>query len=303
MGTTVPIVLGDDAFYGEIVSITDIPNSPEFRSMLRIYGVPEGSRGEATVRIFEVGAAEETDDALGDRLLADFQVALSPAPLDPSHTPGLAQIPLWTRPELQAVERVRVEIRGSPDLGLWAMVSATNNDTQHVTILSPPQIASGLRQRYHPRMIRLLLLVSLVLPILGCNAEKAVTKPGAAAAPLNPIMLRLQAHAAKLWFAGQAGNWDLVRFYLDKVDENADEVMKGGFTHGTTDVSATMETVIPPVTAALREAAFQKDHAAFAQQYDRLVAGCNSCHRSAGLAFLEIRRPTAPPIDSQSFEP
>lgn len=138
-GTTIPIVLGDDAFYGEVVSITDIPSSPEFRSMLRVYGVPEGSRGEATVRIFEVGAAEETDDALGNRLLADFQVGLSPAPLDPFHTPGLAQIPLWTLPELQGVERVRVEVRASADLGLWAMVSATNNDTQHVTILSPRQ--------------------------------------------------------------------------------------------------------------------------------------------------------------------
>lgn len=153
-------------------------------------------------------------------------------------------------------------------------------------------------------MIQRLLLVSLALgAILGCNAEKVVTKSAPATALLNPVMLRMQVHAAKLWFAGQAGQWDLVRFYLDKIDENAEEVMQGAFRHGTTDVSATMETVIPPVTAALREAAFQKDHGAFAQQYDRLVAGCNSCHRSAGLAFLEIRRPTALPIDNQAFEP
>src|SRR5260370_32300719 len=43
-----------------------------------------------------------------------------------------------TLPELQGVDRVRIEITPATDgLRLWAFVSVTNNETQHVTVIAP----------------------------------------------------------------------------------------------------------------------------------------------------------------------
>ncbi len=139
-GTSVPVVFADDVVYGDIVSITDIPNSDQFRSMLRVYSVREGTTGQARIKVFEVKPGQEATDAYGDVLVADFVVDLVPAPLDPWNTPGIAQVPLWTLPELQGVELLRVEVSAAPDLGVWAFATATNNDTQHVTVLSPRKV-------------------------------------------------------------------------------------------------------------------------------------------------------------------
>lgn len=136
-GTTIPVVRAPNVRHGEVVSITDIPNTSGIRSMLRIYAVEEGTMGDARVRVFEVLPNRRENDRNHDQLLADFIVALQPSALDPRNTPGLAQVPLWMLPEVQGAELIRVEVSGAADLGLWAMVSATSNSTQFVTILAP----------------------------------------------------------------------------------------------------------------------------------------------------------------------
>lgn len=136
-GTTIPVVRGRDVYYGGVISITGIPNTEQFRSMLRIYGVQEGTRTQVRVQIFEVTPNVEPGGALSDVLHADFDVSVAPVPSDPLHSPGRAEIQLWMIPEIQEAELIRVEITGNEGAGLWAMVSATNNDTQHVTMLLP----------------------------------------------------------------------------------------------------------------------------------------------------------------------
>jgi hypothetical protein len=139
-GTTVPVVYPEDVAYGEVVRITDIPNSEQFRSMLRVFSVPEGTSGQARIRVFEIKPTLEPDHAAPDVLVADFAVDLVTEPLDPSHSPGTAQIPLWTLPQLAGVGLLRVEVSASPEVGLWALATATNNDTQHVTVLAPRKL-------------------------------------------------------------------------------------------------------------------------------------------------------------------
>lgn len=139
-GTSVPVVYSEDVVYGDVVSITDIPNSDQFRSMLRVYSVPEGTSGQARIRVFEVKPIEETRDATPDVLVADFVVDLITAPLDPLHSPGVAQVPLWILPELAGVELLRVEVSAAPAVGLFALVTTTNNETQHVTVLAPRNV-------------------------------------------------------------------------------------------------------------------------------------------------------------------
>ncbi len=145
------------------------------------------------------------------------------------------------------------------------------------------------------------LLLALLLAA-GCTAEPEVTAPPVPSPPeLSNVMLQLQIHQNKLWFAGAAGNWDLARFYLDKMEEDYRPMIGAGIRVGATDVSDIMTTTLPPLVDALRTAAADRDGAAFSARYLDLVQGCNSCHRSAGLGFLVVQRPTQPFMDNQRF--
>lgn len=136
-GTAVPVVYESDLFRGTVFGINDIPNDERFRSMLRIYGIEPDTGGQVHVRIFEVVANHEAGDVASDVLLAEFDVSLRPQPRNPRAFPDIAEIVLWSMPELANSALIRVEMEGPEDVGLWAMVSATNNETQHVTILAP----------------------------------------------------------------------------------------------------------------------------------------------------------------------
>jgi hypothetical protein len=56
---------------------------------------------------------------------------------DERHGPGYVQLPLSGLPMLQGKERIRLEITSdAPELRYWAFVSVTNNETQHITIIT-----------------------------------------------------------------------------------------------------------------------------------------------------------------------
>ena len=51
------------------------------------------------------------------------------------------------------------------------------------------------------------------------NVEERLKKLDASAPGLGEIMSGIQIHAAKLYFAGHAGNWPLVEFEMGEIDE------------------------------------------------------------------------------------
>lgn len=135
-GTSIPVVRERDLFDGRNVSVTDIPNGPEFRSMLRVYGFDPGREATVTIRIFGLDETI-TESGRGDKLLASQQHVVAVDPLAPNTGPAYLQVPLWMVPEALGASRIRVEIEGAPGFRLWAFISATNNVTQHVTVLVP----------------------------------------------------------------------------------------------------------------------------------------------------------------------
>jgi len=98
----------------------------------------------------------------------------------------------------------------------------------------------------------------------------------------------------KLWFAGRAGNWPLADYEIDELKEGFDEVNQrlGGDT---------VKKAVGARIAALEKAVEAKDRAAFANAFDQLTAGCNSCHQGLDHAFIVIQRPTSLPYSDQSF--
>lgn len=106
-----------------------MPTDSRFRQILRIYGFDPARPGLVEVRFF-------AEDAT---LIATKQVALTNVHQDPRF-PTYGEIAWLTGelPEIAAEDRVRIEIVPlTPGLRLWAFVSVTNNETQHVTVVTP----------------------------------------------------------------------------------------------------------------------------------------------------------------------
>jgi hypothetical protein len=130
------------------------------------------------------------------------------------------------------------------------------------------------------------------------DAAKPATPPADPPAPpgLGEIMTLQQLRHIKLWFGGHAGNWPLADYEVGELEEGFDDVNKllGGDT---------VEKQVGAPVKALEKAIADKDRAAFEAAFDKLSAGCNSCHRTLDHGFIVIKRPTLMPYSNQSFAP
>lgn len=141
-GATIPTVRESDALASpEVASLVDIPITPEFRSLLRIYDfdrVDRTSSKQVRVRYYTIDPARYGTRPL-DTLLEEAVYDLLPHPERPPwEVPRMATIPFSGIEALAGGSRVRIEVEAvSNDLHFWAFVSVTNNETQHVTIISP----------------------------------------------------------------------------------------------------------------------------------------------------------------------
>jgi len=144
---------------------------------------------------------------------------------------------------------------------------------------------------------------SLCLVALSAHAQKtpaqAAPEPSGKSADipgLGEIMTLQQLRHIKLWFAGHAGNWALADYEVGELNEGFEDVDKllGG---------GTVDKMVGAPLKELQKAIDAKNSSAFAAAYDKLSAGCNSCHHALDHAFISIQRPTSLPYSDQSFAP
>jgi hypothetical protein len=141
LGAEVPVVRERDFRVGRIIIPWVVPNSG-YRYALRVYDPDNVPDASVVVRLFQ------TTDRFGEYLLdeATFPLtnlkittncedAVCPWP-GGSYAPSILFLPLDLSQYDSAAIRVEIEAV-SPGLRLWAMVSATNNETHLVTIYSP----------------------------------------------------------------------------------------------------------------------------------------------------------------------
>jgi hypothetical protein len=146
--------------------------------------------------------------------------------------------------------------------------------------------------------MKLIIAALIAAAILTPASARAQQTPAAASEPYVPkigeIMALQQMRHIKLWFAGRAANWPLADYEIDELKEGFDDVNRqlGGDT---------VEKAVGAPISALEKVVAAKDRAAFADAYDNLTAGCNSCHRTLDHPFIVIQRPTTQPYGDQSF--
>jgi hypothetical protein len=133
------------------------------------------------------------------------------------------------------------------------------------------------------------------------QADLAIAKesvPG-----LGEYMTTIQLHAGKLWFAVKASNWDLSQYELDELKETMEAAKGLNAEKNGVKISNVLDSVLQTQVTQLTESIKRKSPAEFQKSYDETLSACNGCHAEAGYKFINIVRPTAPPVTNQKWEP
>ncbi len=139
----------------------------------------------------------------------------------------------------------------------------------------------------------------------GRPAASGSAPPEAYVPGLGELMSLQQMRHVKLWFAGQATNWELADYEIDELGEGFDDIVRYHPTHKDSPVApkdAIPRMVTQPL-ADLRGAVKRKDTAAFGQAFDALTTACNNCHQATNFGFNRVQRPAANPYSNQVFAP
>jgi len=142
-------------------------------------------------------------------------------------------------------------------------------------------------------------------PSTTASGGSRTAGPEAYVPGLGEMMSLQQMRHAKLWFAGQAENWDLAAYELDELGEGFDDVVKFHPTHKDSPVAPrdAIPRMVNEPLKELRAAVEKKDSAAFVRAYEAFTTACNSCHRATNFSFNAVQTPAANPYPNQVFAP
>ena len=143
-GTEIPVVRESEALTGSS-SLINVAVGPGFRQTLRIYDFDSALDASVMVRFYAVESTNRTPirdqhSVMPDRLLLELPVALRTADSGQGRTahPGYADLlDFGSRPELAGLDAVTIEITPFGEMRYWAFASVTNNETQHITVVTP----------------------------------------------------------------------------------------------------------------------------------------------------------------------
>lgn len=123
---------------------------------------------------------------------------------------------------------------------------------------------------------------------------------------LGQQMLLLELRHDRLWWAGEAGNWNLVYYMAGEIGEALDAIEQ---SNGDAPQLAPqkLSEIMPAMSNVplknLQDAIGTHDKAKFARAYDDLSAACTGCHTVAGNPMLVIGRPRTPLLDDLHYAP
>lgn len=134
-GTEIPIVHEGEA-RTDAMQLINVPSDSRFRVALRVYDF--APRQDVTTQVRVRFYPKDGITVLAERILN------LPGPFQDQEYPGYGEILDVTgeHPQLQGHTTFRVEIAPiTAGLEYWAFVAVTNNETQHVTTITPQTIA------------------------------------------------------------------------------------------------------------------------------------------------------------------
>jgi hypothetical protein len=119
--------------------------------------------------------------------------------------------------------------------------------------------------------------------------------------PLLTLMHNMQYFGHKLGLAIDAGNRELQGFYVHEVEEVIEAVSAIESYDGIA-IPKLLESTLKPAFEALEGAIEIGDQDKVSAAYDKLLEGCNTCHRGANRGYIVIQRSHDNPYP-QNFAP
>lgn len=117
-------------------------------------------------------------------------------------------------------------------------------------------------------------------------------KPG-----FGEIMSSIQAHHAKLWFAGINQNWKLADFEVHELIEGMDNIIK----YQSERKESQLIEMINPALDSVKMAIKSENSDAFKSSYSLLTNNCNKCHADTEFEFNIVKTPTSQQFSNQDF--
>jgi hypothetical protein len=129
------------------------------------------------------------------------------------------------------------------------------------------------------------------------SLEKEIqnVKPG-----LGDLMLMIQVHHNKLYFAGKNNNWPLAQFEHDEIMEilkQAEDIEKE-----RSEVKL-FHIMIYPQLDTIQQSIRLRDPERFSAAFTGLTNACNNCHSNTKYGFNRITEPEHAPYSNQEFQP
>jgi hypothetical protein len=118
-------------------------------------------------------------------------------------------------------------------------------------------------------------------------------KPG-----FGEFMSNIQAHHAKLWFAGLNQNWKLADFEVHEIMESIEDIQIFQKERKESEMIGIINPVLDSVNIAIQ----QKDPELFKNSFTSLTNTCNACHRIVDFEFNVVKIPEVQTFSNQDFE-
>jgi hypothetical protein len=157
--------------------------------------------------------------------------------------------------------------------------------------------------------------IALALAGAGMLGASAQTPPqnqpqrGPASSALNYVPgvgdlmhLLVQPRHAKLGLAFHERNWELAAYAFKQLQQALDTVGKVQPKWRNLTVTEMIESMTGEPMKDLNEAIQAKNAKTFAEAYDSLTDGCNSCHTALNQGFIVIKTPEASAFPNQDFK-
>ena len=146
-------------------------------------------------------------------------------------------------------------------------------------------------------IVAIAALAAIALPKVA-TAQKSAFHPG-----LGDLMTAfVQPRHTKLGLAFREHNWELAGYALKELAQAFDTVAKVQPKFRNLTVAEMIESMTGEPMRDLDEAIQAKNAKQFAQAYEDLTGGCNSCHTALNLGFIVIKTPEASSFPNQEFK-
>jgi hypothetical protein len=165
------------------------------------------------------------------------------------------------------------------------------------------------------RVIAAVVLVAAMTAALAAlvtsrsSAQNLWGDADAEPAPFNPQMAALmsmliQPRHAKLGLAGKAENWPLAGYMFKELRQGFAVTARAVPRWKGLPVPDLLEAAMTQPMLALDFAIKAAEPRLFAENYEKLTAGCNACHATTDHPFVVITAPNpATPFLNQDFQP